>query len=149
MRQETIIKTWLKFSELSDEGKRKAIDNNRDISVDYGWWDFVFEDYTIKLKKLGFWDIKLYFTGFSSQGDGACFTAKHKRGYIEHRGHYYHENSMRCDNDVLLEVARRIAQDLYSTLEKNYEYYTSDECVAESIEANDCEFDAEKYEAAQ
>lgn len=148
MRQETIVKTWLQFSELSAKGKAKAIDAHRDINTDHDWFDFMIEDYENKLKKLGFHNIKIYFSGFSSQGDGACFTASHRRGAIEHIGRYCHEMSMTCDNAALLEVARRIARELYRDLGREYDYLTSAEAIAEAIEANDIEFDADKYEGA-
>lgn len=148
MRRETITKTWLQFSELSAKGKAKAIDAHRDINTDHDWFDFVIEDYENKLKKLGFYDIKIQFTGFASQGDGACFTAKHRRGAIGHAGRYSHAGTMTCDNAALLEVARKIARELYRDLERDYDYLTSDEAIAESIVANEIEFDADNYEGA-
>jgi hypothetical protein len=76
MRQETIIKTYLKFNELNDEQKEKVIENNRDINTDYEWWQFTKEDFHAQLDILGFYDVESYFSGFWSQGDGASFTGK-------------------------------------------------------------------------
>jgi len=76
MRQETIVKTYLKFNELNDEQKEKVIENYRDINVDYEWWQFIKEDFHAQLDILGFYDIESYFSGFWSQGDGASFTGK-------------------------------------------------------------------------
>jgi len=76
MRQETIIKTYLKFNGLNEEQKEKVIENNRDINVDYEWWQFIKEDFHAQLDILGFYDIESYFSGFWSQGDGASFTGK-------------------------------------------------------------------------
>jgi len=146
MRIEKVIKKYAKFNELSKKGQMKAIEKNRQINVDHEWFNFVFEDYTSKLKKLGFYDIKLYFTGFYSQGDGACFEAKHKKGNITHRGLYYHDNTIYCENDTVLALARRISKNLYKDLESNYEYLTSNEAIIETIEANDLEFDADFFE---
>ncbi|MGI5828363.1 MAG: hypothetical protein ACOX6V_05075 [Patescibacteria group bacterium] len=42
MRTKTI--TLYKFEELSEEAQEKAINNLRDINVDYSWWDFTYED---------------------------------------------------------------------------------------------------------
>jgi hypothetical protein len=65
------------FDELSDEVKEKVLDEYRYVNVDYdGWYDFVVEDWEEKLEKLGYEDVKIYFSGFYSQGDGACFVAK-------------------------------------------------------------------------
>ena len=62
-----------KFSELDDDQKEKAIENFRDNNLDYDWWDNTTDD-VITIGKL--WGInidKVYFSGFCSQGDGACF----------------------------------------------------------------------------
>lgn len=41
---------------------------------DHEWWDFVFEDAKTIGALIGFNIDNIYFSGFSSQGDGACFT---------------------------------------------------------------------------
>jgi hypothetical protein len=77
MRKILIEKTALKFDELNDEQKDKVIEKLWDLNVDSSYWsESVIEDYTNILEILGFKDIKIYFSGFSSQGDGACFEAK-------------------------------------------------------------------------
>lgn len=76
MRQETIIKTYLTFDELSEDQKQKVIEKNYDINTDGSYWyEFMVEDYQTLLKQLGFENPKLFFSGFASQGDGASFTA--------------------------------------------------------------------------
>jgi hypothetical protein len=151
MRQETIVKTYLKFDELTDKQKAKVLDNLRYINVNYDWYEYTIEEFEAKLKKLGFYDIKTEFSGFWSQGDGACFTAKHKRGTI-YKGQYTrysHANTMSCDeSDVLLAVAKRLTNGLYKTLKNEYEYLTSNDAVKDTIEANDYEFDSETLKLA-
>ena len=44
MRTETITKQYLKFEELNDEQKSKAISDNYDINTDYEWHDCAIED---------------------------------------------------------------------------------------------------------
>ena len=142
MRQELITKTYLKFNELNKDQQSKVIDKMRDINVDHSWFDYSIEDFTAKLTKLGFYNISVEFSGFSSQGDGARFNASHKyRGDVTVTGRYYHNMSMRCDNPVTLQVARRLAAKLYKDLEIEYNYLTSDECIIETIESNEYEFD--------
>jgi hypothetical protein len=86
------------FAELSDKAKEKARDWWRQSSMDDDWWDCTFEDFAQICKILGIeigertqhcvltgpkpreWDRtekKIYFTGFSSQGDGACFEGRY------------------------------------------------------------------------
>lgn len=61
------------FRELNDEAKTKAIKNRRykgeyDLDTDY-----IVEDLE---ESYGFTDVKVYWSGFYSQGDGACFTGR-------------------------------------------------------------------------
>lgn len=142
MRQETIVKTYLKFSELNEKQQEQVIENLSDINICDDWFQSTYDYYESKLKKLGFYDVKFEFSGFWSQGDGASFTAKHKRGTIYKTGLYSHSNTMRCDeSDVLLMVAKRIADKLYKSLYEDYDYSTSKAAIIETIEANDYEFD--------
>ena len=182
--QETKIYT---FNELSDESKEKALDNCRDTNVFYGgeWYDGVI--YTCKgvAKTLGIDVDSIHFSGFSSQGVGACFTgtyeyhkgwrtelkayapinkdllaicvalqeAQRKAFYtivarIAHRGHYSHSGCMAIDvdascsfdSDEIQGALRLLADWMYSSLEAEYDYLTSDEAVRESIIANEYEF---------
>lgn len=50
-----VEKTIYKFDELSEEAKKKAIENLWDCNVDYDWWDFIYEDANnVGLKITGF-----------------------------------------------------------------------------------------------
>lgn len=142
MRQTTIIKTYLKFNELDENQKEKVLEKLYDLNVsDEYWYECPKDDFEAKLKKLGFYKIETQFSGFSSQGDGACFSAKHPRGDITTSGRYSHSGSMNCDNNALLAVAKRLANKYYSQLSENYDYLTSREVIIEMIEANEYEFD--------
>lgn len=98
------------------------IEKPRDINVgDDFWHESIREDWAVKLRELGVdTDAKMIqFSGFCSQGDGACFTgtldlpkfvAAHHMDYpfialaaktdlerrvvLSHRGNYCHENSV-------------------------------------------------------
>ena len=72
--------TIYKFDELSDEAKEKAREWFRDDALDYEWYDGVEDDFKEIGKLLGINVTKVYFSGFWSQGDGACF-----------EGSYYYE----------------------------------------------------------
>ena len=61
------------FAELEDDAKEKARDWYRNGALDYEWWDCVYEDAITCAAILGIEITKIYFSGFSSQGDGACF----------------------------------------------------------------------------
>lgn len=65
------------FEELSPKAQENALDNNRDINVDYdGWEDSVTEEFKEDMREIGIDDITVSFTGFYSQGDGASFTSE-------------------------------------------------------------------------
>lgn len=73
--------------ELSSEAQEKAIDNfrNHESYLDYGWWDFVYEDAKIIASLFGLEIDEIYFSGFYSQGDGACFEGyySYKKGGLK------------------------------------------------------------------
>ena len=206
MRTECKTIEYFQFDELSDNAKERAREWFR--SGDDGFWsECATESIKENLVKLGFNKPTLYWSGFSSQGDGACIVgswyasdckpdsiiseypadnAWHKIAvqYAEfigsnpsasaslvHRGHYYHEISVEITADVplpeyddeqertvaewrdidakrdaaideLCELFRDVMRECYRTLNDEYEYANSDECVDGTIRANDYEFDA-------
>lgn len=76
MRTITEITEVYKFDELPEEVKTKALALYRNINVEHDWYDYTIEEFKTKLDSLGFINSKVYFTGFWSQGDGACFDAE-------------------------------------------------------------------------
>jgi len=64
-----------KLDEWDEDTQAKIIEKHRLIEVEWdGWSDFVIEDWQDKLNKMGFFEPKIAYTGFWSQGDGASFT---------------------------------------------------------------------------
>lgn len=81
MKKEKTVRTVrvkvYKFKALSAEAKKKAIDHFRDSDVDYDWWIDDYGYFKDICATIGV-DVDLkrtWFSGFSSQGDGAAFTA--------------------------------------------------------------------------
>ena len=132
------------FSELSKDAKAKAVESLRDINVDYdNWHDYIIEDYTEKLEALGYRNIKIFYSGFWSQGDGACYTAKvdiyewlkaHKlsnkykalfnvskeggiSATISHSSHYYYSTSTSLEESGIWEESTKV-QSQYGEIEK-------------------------------
>lgn len=56
--------------------KEELIDKYRDINTDHDWWDCIESDLKDDLEAQGFRMDQMYFSGFWSQGDGACFTGR-------------------------------------------------------------------------
>lgn len=82
----TITKEAHSFDELDDRAKERARDWFR--ALDYDWWDCIYDDAATIADILGIhlqqkpvklmngntrYDPCIWFSGFSSQGDGACF----------------------------------------------------------------------------
>ena len=103
----------------------RTIDKHRHINVEcMDWWDYVYETFRENMKEHGIDVEKMYFSGFWSQGDGACFEGRvedwdlflKKLGYtnhaliqhavnnwsfkVDHSGHYYHENCTNFSGDL-------------------------------------------------
>ena len=74
-----VTKTIYTFDELSDEAKERAIADWNHDGLDYDWWEYVVDDAKEIGKLMGIQIKNIYFSGFSSQGDGACF-----EGYYAH-----------------------------------------------------------------
>lgn len=194
------------FDELSDEAKQTTINGNRYMDVEFfEWWDSSYESFAEAADLFGLdirqtrkslmdgtfrYDPTIFFSGFSSQGDGACFGGEYsyKKGALKatkqafptdsellrivrdlqslqqrnfyqltaatkHRGSYNHSGCMDItvdradgkafsdgDEDSLKQLLRDFADWIYSNLEKEYDYLTSDEAVAESLRTNEVEF---------
>jgi hypothetical protein len=77
----------LLFKDLPERLKEQVIEQNRDINVDDdSWHDYIVEDFEHELNKDGVGKVKVSYTGFWSQGDGASFTGK-----VEDTAKFVHE----------------------------------------------------------
>lgn len=65
------------------------IDMHRDINVYHGWWDCIFDWVKEEQEAKGFTVSNIYFSGFCSQGDGACF-----EGSVLDSGLFMREHSL-------------------------------------------------------
>ena len=188
---------------LSEERRNALLEKHRNTNVEHvEWWDSVYEQFVEDCVEKGicvdYYNIKtavrpsIYFSGFWSQGDGACFDG-HVNDWPKflaacgradlipmyekldhslvlswcHRGHYYHsgctdfgsdlyiENPFDEENDVLQHATwdtiteggnifedleddftgyvRGLMDGLYTTLEEEHDYLTSDEVVVAYI----------------
>ena len=104
---------------VSSSQRTALLEKYRDINVDFDWWQDVYEQFRTDMDAVGITVARMFFSGFWSQGDGACFIGylgnaltyldhHHKDQYpmirklleaggevyarCSHRGLYYHEN---------------------------------------------------------
>jgi hypothetical protein len=180
------------YDELSKEAQERVIEKLRGINTNYDWWDTTYEDTKEIGKRIGIDIEDIHFSGFYSQGDGACFigsyqyaknSVKSLKGYapqdkelhriveclyqlqkqnfyrlqatVRHTGRYSHKYSTEIDIEdtqgynmgisdsitlELTELLRDFMDWIYRTLEKEYDYQTSQEAIEEAIRANDYQF---------
>lgn len=70
---ETVVYT---FDELSDKAKEKAREWYKEDALDYNWYESDYDDFKTIAKLMGIEISEIYFSGFYSQGDGACFEGR-------------------------------------------------------------------------
>lgn len=124
----TIEITAYQFAELSDKAKQKALEKMYDINVHDDWFDSVYEDFkmiceclgiTLSSRRSGKFDEPcIYFSGFSSQGDGACFEGSYS----------YKKGASKAirDHAGLDKELHRIADDLQALQKANFYQVRSD-----------------------
>lgn len=114
---ETITVKAYKYDELEESAKEKALEVMSDINTDYEWYDCIFDDVKTIGKIIGIDIKKIYFSGFYSQGDGACF-----EGYYQ-----YNKDSVKklIEYAPKYEELRRIVTDLRILQGKNFYQLTA------------------------
>lgn len=114
-----------KWNLLPQNSRDGLLHRFRDINVDFDWWSDTYSDFRAQMALIGVAVTEMYFTGFWSQGDGACFdghisswplfleaVAKPEltpasellveRYHWEHSGRYYHENTVSFEDYNLI-----------------------------------------------
>lgn len=115
-----------RFNNLSARQRDEILDTHRNWNVEHiDWWDGVYDCFKADMDAIGIEVDKMYFSGFWSQGDGACFEGSvndwpkflASLGYtcpalialateawgfsVKHSGHYYHENCTSFSYDMV------------------------------------------------
>lgn len=66
-----------RFDALTARQKDEILDTHRYWNVDHlDWWDGVYDCFKADMADIGIEVDRMYFSGFSSQGDGACFEGR-------------------------------------------------------------------------
>jgi len=186
---------YLPFEQCSTEVQAKAIGLHRDINVSHPWYDCTIDGVKEALALVGFDIDNVFFSGFNSQGDGACFTGDYayKKGAladvrglypnwrdlhelaetlqriqkglfygvsakISHRGSYSHSGCTSFDLELskghgdcwltyeqerpFIEAMRKFMDCIYRSLEKEYNYLTSEAQIKEALIAGGYEFNS-------
>ncbi len=132
--------TVYKIDELSDAAKEAARTWYRESCLDYEWYDFVYEDFqticgilgvTLRTSPVRLYGggtrekPNLYWTGFWSQGDGACFEGSyaHAKGATSAiRAHAPQDDELHRIADALQAVQRRNIWQLHGSIRHRGRY---------------------------
>jgi hypothetical protein len=143
--------TVYQLAELSDAAKENARAWYREGGFDYDWYDAIFEDFEQICEILGVrlraravrlmgggtrQQPRIYFTGFWSQGDGACFEAFYsyrKNALRDIRGHAPKDDRLHAIADSLQTAQRRNFYQLRADVSHRGHYYHA-YCMAISVE---------------
>lgn len=133
----TIEKTVYQFDELTDGTKEKARDWFREsvFSESYDW-EWVYEDAKECGRLMGIEVDKIYFSGFSSQGDGACFEGsyKYRKGAAKAiRQHGPQDTGLHHIADQLQAVQKRHFYRLTASCNHRGHYYHSG-CMSVNVD---------------
>ena len=186
-----IEKTIYQFDELDSAAQETAREWFRGIADDWGA-KFVIDYAKHVGAMIGFDVDEIYWRGFWSQGDGACWSGSvtystgcaagvarerpqdaeiqriarawqdlQRRNFYQIRGKvsandrymrtsadaYRTDGADPVDEDSINQIVSDFADWIYRALEKAYDYQMSDECVDETIRANEYEFDEDGSQA--
>lgn len=147
VKTEYITKIAYKFDELSNEAKEHAISNLCDINTDWAWWDFFLDsaesELGVKITSFDFgrsWEISLkrkfgVHETIQKIIDGQfSFLGQLIRDYYsDKRGDYW-------TGEMFDQI---LGEYILEALRDEYEYLNSEETIAETIRANDYDFDTD------
>lgn len=128
---ETIVYS---FDELDEKAKDVARNWFREHALDYDWYTFVYEDFANICEILGVdLDTKgkpsqpaIYFSGFCSQGDGACFEGNYsysKFAAKKIRDYAPKDVELHQIADMLQDIQRRNFYQLTASIKQTGRYY--------------------------
>lgn len=149
MREITTVKTVFTYNELSDKAKEKARDWFRESNCSHDWFDSVYEYADNAAKIMGIeLDRKrgnttdIMFSGFSSQGDGACFEASYSyaKGAVKAVKDYApNDTELQRIAKLLQDTQRRNFYRLTATTKQRGRYYHSG-CMSVSVEDSENQY---------
>ncbi len=137
----TIEKTVFTFDELDERAKEKARDWWRQDGLEYEWYDCTFDDAKRCGALLGIEIDRIFFSGFASQGDGACFegTYEYRKGWRKAlRAEIGGEDlkTVEAIGDALQDIQRRRFYGISASCRQSGHYMHSG-CMAVSVDIDE------------
>lgn len=96
---------------------KNVLDKQYNINVENDFWhEGIIYNHTQKLKSLGFNEVKIAFSGFSSQGDGASFTCESIdfKKWLSENSTNNNKRLLSLLNKDLIEIGGNIKRDRYT-----------------------------------
>ena len=157
----TIEKTVYNFDELGTSAKERARQHYRDMSCSDEWWDSIYEDAIEVANILGIeisrrpvklcgggtrTEPAIYFSGFSSQGDGACFEGSYsyKKDCAKEIKEYAPQDAELLRIAIALQCAQSCAAYGLKATIKHHGHYNHSGCMevdVTKVDAQDEEVD--------
>jgi hypothetical protein len=152
----TVTKSVYQFDELSDAAKETAREWFRTASADDEFWEATYADADSIAKLMGIeidqkpvqtmggttrYEPAIFFTGFSSQGDGACFEGRYsyaKGGAAKVRTHAPVDEKLHAIADGLQAVQKAHGYKLYAKVKQSGHYSHSGCTDIEVMKGDDC-----------
>jgi len=140
MRVETTTRTLYKFSELSEAAQKKAVETYCETAGEYFETEFVYDDFEricnimgVELRQTAgrtcsgktFYRPAIYYSGFWSQGDGACYegTYSYKKGCQKAIRAYTDDTELHRIADELTALQKPWFYRLTATMTHSGHYY--------------------------
>lgn len=109
--------TVYSFNELPEKVKEKVLNRERE-NIFPNWYEFNLEEWGEKLLEAGFYKTKIGFSGFYSQGDGACFVSEQidlKKVFLYQYGNLEKYNELNLDklseeHDIDTEIVKLVGR---------------------------------------
>lgn len=94
-----VVEKTYSFEELDKELQKELIEQHQYEEMEWGnWHEPIIEGWKDKLENLGYDNAEIHFSGFHSQGDGACFTCNiDDRLFLSHERHEGKFKCLLCD----------------------------------------------------
>jgi hypothetical protein len=140
MRIETVERELFTIQELSESSKETALQTMAQwVTEDSFWSECVIDDAKEIGALMGIEIDNIYFSGFWSQGDGACFTGQYyykKGGNKAVKAHAPKDTELHEIAETLQELNRKYFYQLSATV-RHQGYYSHEFCTDISTDAGD------------
>jgi hypothetical protein len=153
---ETITLNLYKFSELSEDAKKKAIEKHCDINVDYQWWECIqwdarntigieieeFDLYHRTIKAIYVEDAQDVATNIMDNWGQDTDIYKIASAFLEEYTNLVTNDDPSASDieDREEEFLNQLGEEYLSLLDKEYDWLTSDEAIADTLEINEYTF---------